>query len=121
MRPIIPCLLARAILPVHSAREAGEQHNECREEQDDHRHENSPHASAEGGVAAASIAVDVALDDAEEDEVCYHHYECDEPRDGRNHRGEDCSAHARAEREEERDKSESARNGVKHHDARESL
>ena len=119
---IVSSLLARvAILSVHSRREASEQHDEGREEQDNHGRKNRPHAGTEHGVASASIAVDVALDDAEKNEIRYHDHEGNEPGHSSDHCCEDSAADSRAEREEERDECHAAGDRVEDHDTRECL
>lgn len=57
-----PRLGGTALLP---RTEAGEEHNEHSEEQQDHRRQNGPHASRVGCAGAGTVPVDVVLDDLE--------------------------------------------------------
>lgn len=57
---------------------AAKEDNESREEQDNHRRQNSPHAQTVIGMAASAIAIDVVLDNARPHEIRHHDDKRDE-------------------------------------------
>lgn len=117
-------LRSHDVVLVTSRGEAGEEDDEGSEEEQDHGSKLEPDTDAELGVAAAvifAVAVDVVLDDASPDEIRRQHHDREHPGQARDERGQQGTAQAGAEREEEGDEREPAHDRVQDHDARERL
>ena len=72
-------------------------------------------------MASRSVAIDVVLDNAKQDEVASHHDKRDNPRHGCYHGCHQCTEDTSSESEEECDECKTASDRVEDHDAGKSL
>lgn len=91
---------------------AGEEHENSRNEQADHRCKNCPHAHAIVCMASCAVAIDIILDDSKGREIARHDNQGDEPCESRQYRCKEGAAEARAEREKEGNESKTACDGM---------
>lgn len=109
------------VIAVSPCREAREEDNDGREEQQNHRGEDRPHASTEGGVASAFIAVNFVLHYAERHEVDDHNNQGEDPGESSDDRRKESATDTGTECEEEGDERETAADRVQDHDVGESI
>jgi len=118
--PSVGMLGGAHIIAMSPRGEAGEEHNEGREEEQDHGGELGPHGRAELGLAAAlvlAVVVDVVANGADPHEISRHDHDGEDPGESGDQGGEQRAADAGSECEEEGNECQAANDGVQDHDA----